>query len=38
MKKTNEQTREVKDSIRMFAKNKELRDWILAKSEGIMVQ
>ena len=34
MKKTNEQTREVKDSIKKFAKNKELREWILAKSEG----
>uniref|UniRef100_A0A1X7TN16 Uncharacterized protein n=1 Tax=Amphimedon queenslandica TaxID=400682 RepID=A0A1X7TN16_AMPQE len=36
MKKTNEQTREVKDSIRMFAENKELRDWILSKSEEVI--
>lgn len=35
MKETKEQTWEVKESIRMFSKNKELREWIIAKSGGI---
>ena len=35
MKKTKEQTREVKDSIRIFSKNRELREWILAETGGI---
>uniref|UniRef100_A0A1X7SWU9 Uncharacterized protein n=1 Tax=Amphimedon queenslandica TaxID=400682 RepID=A0A1X7SWU9_AMPQE len=35
MKKTKEQTGEVKDSIRVFAKSKKLREWILAKSEDL---
>ena len=35
MKKTKEQTRKVKDSIRIFSKNRELREWILAETGGI---
>ncbi|XP_019854153.1 PREDICTED: E3 ubiquitin-protein ligase RNF213-like [Amphimedon queenslandica] len=35
MRKTKELTGEIKDSIRMFAKSKKLREWILAKSEDL---